>query len=249
MTTAERLNKVAEGLEKTQELNTELESIINGGDTGYKSYYHEFWDSYQQNGKRTDYRYAFYAGDGSYSPWNDESFKPKYDIKPTIASGMFIKCQITNLKAILENLGRIIDFSKSTNVSSLFNSSVTITHLPTMDFSSATDAQLAFAYASKLHTIDELIVGEKITTITSAFAGCIVLENVVIKGTIKINGFDFKDCKKLFKASITSIINALSTTTSGLAVTLSKTAVNNAFTTDEWNTLIATKSNWTISLV
>lgn len=236
MTTAERLVKVAENQTKVFEAGKQAE-------------YDRFWDAYQQYGTRTDYRYAFYAGDGSYSPWNNESFKPKYDITPTIASSMFIKCQITNLKAILENLGRVIDFSKATNVSSLFNSSVTVTHLPVMDFSSATDAQLAFAYASKLHTIDELIVGEKITTITSVFDGCIVLENVVIKGTIKINGFDFKDCKKLSKASIESIINALSTTTSGLTVTLSKTAKEKAFTTDEWNALIATKSNWTISLV
>lgn len=64
---------------------------------------------------------------------------------------------------------------------------------------------------------------------------------------------------KLSKPSITSIINCLSTTTSGLTVTLSKTAVNNAFetsegvadgsTSQEWLNLVATKTNWTISLV
>jgi hypothetical protein len=54
---------------------------------------------------------------------------------------------------------------------------------------------------------------------------------------------------KLSKASIESIINALSSTTSGLTVTISKTAKEAAFTSAEWSALIATKSNWTISLV
>jgi hypothetical protein len=54
---------------------------------------------------------------------------------------------------------------------------------------------------------------------------------------------------KLSKASIESIINALSSTTSGLTVTISKTAKEAVFTTEEWATLIATKPNWTISLV
>lgn len=249
MTTAEKLTKVAEGLEKTQELNTDLEKIINGGDTGYKSHYDRFWDAYQQNGTRTDYRNAFYSGDGSYSPWDDELFKPKYDIKPILAGNMFVKCKITNLKALLEKLGRIMDFSKVTNVASLFNSAITVTHLPKMDFSLATDVSSAFAYASSLHTIDELILGEQITTFSSTFVSCKSLENVTIKGTIKINGFNVQWSTKLSKASITSIINALSTTTSGLTVTLSKTAKEAAFTTEEWNALVATRTNWTISLV
>ena len=81
---------------------------------------------------------------------------------------------------------------------------------------------------------------------------------------IKYNGntiassLDMKSCTLLSKASITSIINALSSTTSGLTVTLSKTAVNTAFETEsggadgstsqEWLALATTKSNWTISL-
>ena len=62
----------------------------------------------------------------------------------------------------------------------------------------------------------------------------------------------------LSKDSIISIINALSTATSDLPITLSITAVNNAFetspgaadgsTSEEWTALIATKPNWTISL-
>ena len=246
--------EVADGT-KTEEYAAKVNEVY---EAGKKAEYDEFWDKYQQNGTRTEYRSAFYSGDGLYSPWDDESFKPKYDIRPTTASSMFTKCRITNLKALLERLGRIIDFSKATNVSSLFNSSITITHLPIMDFSSATDVSLAFAWAINLHTIDELILGEQITTFANAFNDCSALKNMIVKGTIKINGFDVKSCTKLTKASITSIINALSTTTSGLAVQVSKTAVNSAFETsagakdgansDEWKALIATKTNWTITL-
>ena len=39
------------------------------------SHYDAFWDTFQRNGERKDYRYGF-SGIG----WNDENFKPKYDI-------------------------------------------------------------------------------------------------------------------------------------------------------------------------
>ena len=61
---------------------------------------------------------------------------------------------------------------------------------------------------------------------------------------------------KLSGASIVSIIEALSTTTSGLSVTLSQTAVNNMTfpivgnkgTYNSWTELEQSKTNWTISL-
>ena len=91
------------------------------------------------------------------------------------------------------------------------------------------------------------------------FTNCFQLQNLTIEGIIGQNGFNVQWSTKLSKASITSIINALSETTSGLTVTLSKTAVNNAFetsagaadgsTSEEWTTLEGTKTNWTISLV
>jgi hypothetical protein len=69
----------------------------------------------------------------------------------------------------------------------------------------------------------------------------------------------FGNSDKLTHDSIASIINTLSATTAGQSVTFSVTAVNNAFETSsgaadgstsaEWNALVATKSNWTISLV
>jgi hypothetical protein len=92
----------------------------------------------------------------------------------------------------------------------------------------------------------------------NVFNYCPELEELNISGVIKCNGFDVHWSPKLNKASIESIINALSATESGLTVTFSKTAVNNAFEIDiddestwtfEWLALRGTKSNWTFNYV
>jgi hypothetical protein len=53
----------------------------------------------------------------------------------------------------------------------------------------------------------------------------------------------------LTKASFESVVAALSPTVTGQTATFSKKAKEAAFTADEWAALIATKSNWTFSLV
>ena len=70
--------------------------IINTGVFG-DEHYDTFWDTYQQNGKRTNYQYAF-SGKG----WNDTTFKPKYDISVSGNGGwMFAGSQIKDF----ENMG------------------------------------------------------------------------------------------------------------------------------------------------
>ena len=109
-----------------------------------------------------------------------------------------------------------------------------------------------FVGSTKLKTIPNLIVDEKNALSPNGtypmFHQCSALENITFEGTIGKN-IDFKDCKLLSRESIENIGSCLSGTATGQVVTLSSTAVNNAFTTDEWNVLIADKTNWTISLV
>ena len=52
---------------------------------GRKAQYDEFWDSFQDNGNRTNMRNLF-SGQG----WNDKTFKPKYSMNPTDANSMFL---------------------------------------------------------------------------------------------------------------------------------------------------------------
>ena len=49
------------------------EAIEDVYQAGVTAEYDRFWDAYQENGKKTDYRFAF-AGPS----WTDETFKPKY---------------------------------------------------------------------------------------------------------------------------------------------------------------------------
>ncbi len=140
-------------------------------------------------------------------------------------------------------------FGKPTHVIGMFyGSQITDVKYP-IDLTNLTSSTNNFIASSAIKKITIISSENTSYTASSTFTYCSNLEELTVQGVIGRNGFDVQMSPKLSKASITSIINALSTTTSGLTVTLSQTAVNNAFTTDEWNTLIATKSNWTISLV
>ena len=273
MDIAEKLAKIAENEQKVYDsgkakafseveaVNSELEQILYGKDTGGKGFYDEFWDAYQNNGKRNNYQYAF-ANEG----WNDTTFKPKYDIvlhKGYTASNMFTICGITDISAALERQGVKLDTSKCGYFSGMFQNSKSVTRIPVIDFSSAHEYANSLGYVfygCTAEAIDKIIINEQTVFVNaSSFNSCANLKNVIFEGTLGQNGLNLQWSKQLSRASITSVINALSSTTSGLTVTLSLAAVQKAFETsegandgnnsDEWNTLIATKNNWTISLV
>ena len=83
-------------------------------DKGRIDEWSEFWDTFQDYGKRTNYGYAF--TDDSGEGWTDRSFKPKYDIKPTDFERAMRRSRITNLEESIENCGVIFDTSKSTTL-------------------------------------------------------------------------------------------------------------------------------------
>lgn len=220
-------------------------------------FYDEFWDAYQSDfytptKPRTNYAYAF-AGVG----WMKDTFKPKHNIKPTNATNMFSNGLITDIYSGLDACGTELDFSECTLMGSVFYASG-ITKLRRIDCTAATATSYLFSYSSSLETIEAWVVTEN-TPVMNIFISCSALKNLTIEGVIGQNGLDLQWSTKLSKASITSIMTALSTTTSGLSVIFSKTAVNTAFetsegandgsTSEEWLDLIATKSNWTISLI
>jgi hypothetical protein len=216
---------------------------------GKKSQYDAFWDKYQDYGNRGVYEFAF-AGKG----WTNETFKPKYDIilNGTYSSTqMFHSSEITDLCSLLDKQGVTINTSGAKSFGQFAQNSK-ITKFPTIDFRNASEStNYAFASTS-LKSIEKLMVS--VLTIWGAytFQNSTDLENVIFEGVNAQNGLNLQWSTKLSKASITSIINCLSNTTSGLSVTLSKTAVETAFGSTEsaeWTSLIATKSNWTISLV
>lgn len=249
MTTAERLKKVDEGLDKVEELNAELATSLYGGDTGYRGYYDEFWDAYQDYGNRKDY-----AGGFSGRGWNATTFKPKYDIiVSSSARYMFYGAGRVDFSKVDVK----IDFSKCTDFTSTFMSGVKYIDID-IDVSGREkeiDLNSTFSYHT-VTRIKKLIVDEKVKY-SNTFIEAADLVELYVEGTIG-NNINIRWSTKLNRASIESVINSLSPNTSGLTVTLSKTAVNNAFETSEgvadgsssaeWLTLVATKPNWTISL-
>ena len=213
--------------------------------------YDDFWDNYQNYGKHTYYPYMF-AGQG----WDDETFKPKYDIKPVGTIGGIARgTGYLDMKQRLLDQGVTLDTSRATNFQYAFAHGH-ITSLPKIDCSAATAVQGAFSGASKLTNIDELVVTSSLPY-ANTFDNCTALTNIRISGTIG-NNLNMQSCP-LNKDSITSVVNALSATTSDKTLTLSEAAVNAAFETSEgandgstsidWTTLESYKPNWTISLV
>ena len=212
-----------------------------GTEAGRQAEYDRFWDTYQQNGNRTSYNYAFY-GDG----WTDETFKPKYDIVliGNNASGMFRYSRITNLKQLLLDAGVKLDTSNCTYLLQTFQSSE-IAHLPEIDARKAVNTSYMCGSDCKVVTIDKLLVSET-TPLSSTFIGAGYLENIVFEGTIGQN-VDLH-WSPLTAESIESTVAALSDTASGMTASFKQSAVNAAFSWEEWLALVAAKPNWTITL-
>ncbi len=255
MTIADKLIRAKEDFDRVYEAGYEKGSAEGGGgyyDQGYadgKQAEHDaFWGAYQKNGNRTNYAYAF-AGTGG---WNDDNFKPKYTIKAEGASWTalyyaFYQANISDIKAILEERGLTIDTKNAKGLGASFEGCTT-TNIPTLDVTNCTDFGRTFYGASKLETVVlENLSGS--ATFTNTFTNCSNLVNLSVSGIIGKNGLNLQWSTKLSRDSIVSVVNALSPTTTGLTVTLSKTAVESAFNDAEWDALESTKTNWTITLV
>lgn len=232
MSIQEKLTKIAEDMPKVYEAGVEQ---------GRHDEWSEFWDGIQDYGNRVNYAYAFVR-------YKDDMFYPKYDIKVTNAVRLFTRTEIGNIKQRLIDCGVRLDLSAAADLTEVFYYATT-THLPIIDTTSSSDITYCINACENLVEVEKLILkADGSQTMTAMLAYCPKLERITIEGVIGKNGVNTSRSTKLSKASITSIINALSTTTSGLTVTFSKTAVNNAFSTEEWDALIATRSNWTIAL-
>ena len=230
------------------------EGIAEGYNTGYtegestgieqgkQSAYDGFWDIYQNKGLVYSCQYMF-----AYARWNDATFKPKYSLLYiTNASNMFNTCGITDLQAALDAQGVTFNFENST----LFNYTFAYSNLSrigVINTLKSNSLSSTCAYAERLTTIEKLILNSNGTqTFSGTFTACSSLANITIEGVIG-NSISFSS-SPLTKESITSVVNALSSTATGKTLTLKMSAVEAAFSDDEWAALVAQKSNWTISL-
>ena len=214
MSIAEKLTAIAQNEQKVYEAGKQAE-------------YDVFWDAYQRSGKRINYDFAF-AGDG----WNDNTFKPKYDIIPSWnIVNMFYKSQITNLDAILKECNVILDISENGNYGEVFNGSA-VTVLPELEYgASAWSIWRTFADCTALHTIRKLTFHEAIDPsrgFVDIFTNDTSLANIEFAGVLKGN-INFQWCPLTLESakSLISILKDYSgTATAGTkTVTFSSTTV------------------------
>lgn len=214
---------------------------------GENAEYNRFWDGYQHNGHRGDYRHAF-AGIG----WNDDTYDPKHDMKITSAHCMFQHSPITDLSK------KKLDFSQCIHFNYAFEGSQAVS-LGVIDITNSTEHIQMFKNAKKLQSIEKIITGGNTTPhYDSMFQYTYALESVIFEGVIP-QSINMRWCTKLDRNSHISAVNALAVTAQNKTATFSKIAVNKAFetneganngsTSQEWLNLIANKTNWLIALV
>lgn len=140
-------------------------------------------------------------------------------------------------------------FGQPRYISSMFSQSqITDTKQP-LDLTAVSSDNIGGLFQScmKLVTIRQMTVLER-HILSTAFNNCTALENITFGGVIG-RDINFQWSPKLSRASIENIMEHLSTTDSGQSITFSKTAVDAAFTDEEWATLANTRPNWTINLI
>lgn len=242
----------AEGFEEGKQFG----DYAQGFEEGKQAERDAFWDAFQTAPR------VVWSGAFQNSCWNDDTFYPKYDLIPTgSAQSLFRYCGITDLEKRLEECGIILDTSEATSLNCGFGES-DLTVIPTINLTKCTTSGAThglFSGCYPLKTIRKIIVSE-MTMFSSSFLNCRMLENITFEGVIG-SDIDFNTCTKLTEASIRSIIEHLSDTASGKTLTLSKVAVDNAYgwyigdsfapgsSSGAWDVLVASKPNWTITLV
>lgn len=159
----------------------ESQGYTKGETDGRQAEYNEFWDKYTINGTRKNMAYCF-AGAG----WDNYTFNPVRDLRPTTVNNMFESCQITDLKAILDRNNIVLDFSGVTYNSSIYifqNSQ--ITRVGVVDLSNVTSVAYWFYNAKNLQYIEKWKMKETQTFhSTYTFGNCSKLSHCIAEGVI-----------------------------------------------------------------
>ena len=219
-------------------------------EAGKNTLLRDMWEAIQKGGKRTDYNNAFLE-----TSITDEMFKPLYDMQPTTAYGMFFgNVGITDLK----NIPVKLDFSKCVELQYAFfgmmdtNIGTGIKRVGVIDCRSIETwrGHLGglFNWDIYLEEVEKIILpdsGE--IQFYSTFNACYALKEIRFDGVIG-QDISFADCP-LSRASIESVVNALSSVSSGKTARFNYDAVFTAMPLDIFDELIADKTNWTIELV
>lgn len=227
-------------------INGTVESVLYG--TGEKKSQRElFWGGIQKNGTRVDYNNAFKS-----TIWDENSFKPLYDIKPTNASYMFMQATYNEKQLEMEQVEKdnnmVFDFSACTKMDFAF-ACESFRTLNVIDLTSSLQNDYIFygGYNSRgrIERIERLICSETTKFGNSSFRYCNGLEYVGFEGVLT-NNLNIDDCVKLSHESIMKLLGILKDYAgTGTTYTLTLGSTNLAKLTDA-EKAIATERGWTL---
>lgn len=189
------------------DIATKLTTIAENIPKVYAAGKDYMWDIIQQKGERTNYASAFVY-------WNVDYVRPKYKVVPT---HQFSSNQTFNSSKIKKVEAEYFDFSQkafyngsNAGVYYMFNACTLLEEIEDIKMPLVPNYSYAFAYCYKLHTIGFPLKCDETTTWSNTFTNCSALQNVTIDGKIGQKSFNVSTCKKLTKASLLSILKALS---------------------------------------
>ena len=228
----------------------EVHNISDGGfERGYaagkedgSTFYNDFWDILQENGTRTDCGSLFYG-----AKWTDQTFKPKYDITPTIASDMFSSSLMTDINKSLQEQGIKIDLSTGslTVCNHLMARAKSISCPSKINIENSSKIGSMFYMNSAIQEVHLIGVKETHTWASSVFQNCYALTNLTIDGVIG-NSFTVAQSTLLTDGSVQSVISALKDLTGETAQTVTFAVAVKRKMTDEQIAQITAK-NWTLA--
>ena len=169
--------------EKIQEIADNIPKVYEAGKDARDS---EFWDTFQQNGERRLYNFAF-INNGKC--WTRDTFKPKYDIIMTsgAANAFYLwqgLPQTVDIGAVLAERGLTLDTSGATNLQNFMAYGTSIVgYLPCIDLSSAGGYTTTMFRSAAIDGIERLVV-TKYNNFTDMFTGCTKLKRVIFSGVI-----------------------------------------------------------------
>ena len=255
MSIAEKLSTIAEneqtifnGINTEADLIAEIQSMIDnlptaGDDDGsYDEGYEEgrkvFWSTYQDNGNRSNYLYAF-------SNWPEAAFKPMYNIYPTNAQSMLANVSWTcTLPEIEVECGMKFDFSRCTNFNGMLAWN-NIKNVGFIDTTACAELNLAFANSS-FETMSLKLKNDGSQKMTNTFSGCSKIINLTITEGLIGTSVSFNVAKDLSLDSVQSIIDHLKDLTDQTTQTLTLHADVGAKLTEEQKAQVEAK-NWTLA--
>ena len=204
------------------------------------------WNILSDGTLRSDYSNAF-------SYMYDLKYPPEFKISPTNGiSRMFYYYKGTEIPQNIDCSSLTFDWNTITSSdklqpSEMFRHASNLKKIYDIGLPAMKFYRFTFHGCTQLTEIDVLRCQED-TVYAYTFAGCTRLTSLKIEGTIGTD-FPISDGRMLTRKSFDSIFSALSANSSGKTISLSKNAVNKVFSQDELNEIIASKPNWTFSLI